>query len=73
MAQQIGRFWDEADRVGLEKSKAEYGLEVVEASEAERAFFKDATAGIRQTVLDEISERGIDAQAALEFMESELP
>lgn len=71
MARAIGKFWDEADAFGLEQS-AKNGSVVIEASEEERAYFKEKTAGIEAEVLAEVESRGVDAQAAFEFMKSQL-
>ncbi|MDD9910041.1 MAG: TRAP transporter substrate-binding protein [Ahrensia sp.] len=71
MARTIGRFWDEADQIGLEASK-ESGIELVEASAEERAYFKEKTAGIQAEVMKEVESRGVDATAALDFMKSQL-
>jgi len=47
-------------------------LVVIEANEAERAYFKEKTAGIEAEVMAEIESRGVDAKAAHEFMKSLL-
>jgi len=71
MARQIGKFWDEADTIGMEES-AKGGSVIIEASDEERAYFKEKTAGIEAEVLAEIEERGVDAAAAFEYMKSLL-
>lgn len=71
MSRQIGKFWDEADEIGMKESLAS-GLVIIEANEEERAYFKDKTAGIEAEVLAEVESRGVDAKAALEFMKSQL-
>ncbi len=71
MARTIGRFWDEADTVGASES-AKTGSKVIEASDEERAYFKEKTAGIQAEVLAEVESRGVDAKAALDFMKSQL-
>ncbi len=71
MSRQIGKFWDEADAVG-EAESAKTGSVVVIASDEERAYFKEKTAGIEAAVLKEVASRGVDAEAALEFMKSQL-
>ena len=70
-ARQIGKFWDEADAIGIEQSTAG-GSKVIEASDEERAYFKEITAGIEAEVLAEVESRGVDAKAALEYMKSLL-
>ena len=71
LARTIGEFWDEADAFGAAES-AKTGSEVIIASDEERAYFKEKTAGIQAEVLAEINERGVDAEAALAFMKSML-
>ena len=71
MSRQIGKFWDEADKVGADES-AKTGSVVVLASDEERAYFKEKTAGIEATVLKEVASRGVDAEAALEYMKAQL-
>lgn len=71
MAREVGKFWDAADALGLEKA-LEMGLTVTDASDAERAFFKEATSGIEADVLSEIDARGVDGAAALSFFKSKL-
>ena len=71
MARTIGRFWDEADTIGIKES-SKTGSQIVEASAEERAYFKEKTASIEAEVLAEIESRGVDAKAALEYMKSML-
>jgi len=70
-ARTIGKFWDGADAVGIEES-AKKGSVIIEASEEERAYFKELTSGIEAEVLAEVESRGVDAAAAFEFMKSQL-
>jgi len=72
LAGQIGKFWDEADAVGLKAATEEFGLEVTEASAEERAYFTDITSSIEAEVLEGLTDRGIDAAAALEYLRSQL-
>ncbi len=71
MAREVGKFWDAADALGLEKGM-EMGLTVTDASAEDRAFFKEATAGFEAEVLAEIDGRGVDGAAALAFFKSKL-
>ncbi len=71
MARTIGKFWDDADKVGMEQS-AKGGSEIIVASEEERAYFKEKTKDIEAAVLAEVESRGVDAKAALEFMKEQL-
>ncbi len=71
LARTIGKFWDEADQIGY-KAAEESGLTVVDASDEERAYFKDKTSAIKDEVLKEVASRGVDAKAAYDFMQSQL-
>ncbi len=71
LAGQIGKFWDEADTFGINKATEEFGLELIEASAEERAYFTEVTSGIEATVLEGVAARGIDAEAALEYLRSQ--
>lgn len=71
LASQIGAFWDQADVIGTTKAKEEFGLVITEASAEERAYFTELTSGIEAEVLEGLTERGIDAQAALEYMRAQ--
>ena len=71
MARDVGKMWDDADTLGLEKAK-EVGLKVTDASAEDRAYFKSLTSGIEAEVLAEIAKRGIDADAALAYFKSNL-
>ena len=71
LAGQIGKFWDDADRIGIEKSQEEFGLIINEVSAEERAYFTELTSGIEAEVLKGVADRGIDAQAALEYLRSQ--
>lgn len=71
LAGQIGKFWDEADAFGIERATADFGLEIVDASDEDRAYFTEITSGIEASVLEGVAERGIDAKAALEYLRSQ--
>jgi len=71
LARTIGKFWDEADAIGIEESSKK-GSEIIEANDEERAYFKELTADIEAAVLAEVESRGVDAAAAFEFMKSQL-
>jgi len=71
IAREIGAFWDQADKIGLEKG-LEMGLVITDASAEDRAYFKELTAGIEADVLAEINGRGVDGAAALAFFKSQL-
>jgi TRAP-type C4-dicarboxylate transport system substrate-binding protein len=71
MARRVGKWWDEADELGYVKF-AEMGGTVTDASAAEQAYFREKTAGVEAKVLAGISERGVDAAAALDYFRSQL-
>ncbi len=74
MARRIGQFWDQADLVGIAAAQKDFGLQLNEASDEARAYYKEATAGIRADVLKEVDSREIDgtAQEALDYMLSNI-
>ena len=45
---------------------------VTDANAAEQAYFREKTAGVEAKVLAAISERGVDASAALKYFRSQL-
>jgi TRAP-type C4-dicarboxylate transport system substrate-binding protein len=66
LSRTIGWFWDDADKFGA-SAAASYGHELTIASDAERAYFKDATAGVSTDVVGKVSAKGIDGAAALAY------
>ncbi len=72
MARWIGKVWDEADTLGLEKATSENGLIVVEMDADQRAYYKEKTAGIEAAVIEEVNGRGVDAAAALAYLKSQI-
>ena len=71
MSRRVGKWWDQADEKGYKKF-SEMGGTVTDASAAEQAYFREKTAGVEAKVLAGISERGVDAAAALEYFRSQL-
>ena len=71
LARTIGWFWDDADKVGA-SAAASYGHELTIASDAERQYFKDATAGVTTDVLAKVSAKGVDAEAALAYFKEQV-
>jgi TRAP-type C4-dicarboxylate transport system substrate-binding protein len=62
----IGWFWDDADKAGA-SAAAGYGHELTIASDAERAYFKEATAGVSTDVVGKVTAKGADGAAALAY------
>ncbi len=71
LARTVGWFWDDADKVGASAASA-YGHELTVASDAERQYFKDATAGVTTDVLAKVSAKGVDAEAALAYFKEQV-
>ena len=72
MSRWIGKVWDDADALGIEKAKANNGLNVIVMDDAQRAYYKEKTSGIEAAVLEEINGRGVDGAAALAYFKSQL-
>jgi TRAP-type C4-dicarboxylate transport system substrate-binding protein len=68
---QIGKFWDQADTIGTTKAVEEFGLVITEVGEEDRAYFTELTSGIEAEVLQGLTDRGVDAQAAIEYLRSQ--
>ena len=66
LARTVGWFWDDADSVGAAAAAAS-GHELTIASEAERAYYKNATAGVTTDVLEKVTSKGVDGAAALAY------
>ena len=71
LARTVGWFWDDADMVGAAAASS-YGHELTIASDAERQYFKDATANVTSDVLAKISAKGVDAEAALAYFKEQV-
>lgn len=59
-----GRVWGENDKNGMAAARAA-GNTIVNAPASEQAAFKELTAGMDDIWYEEVSDRGIDAKAAL--------
>jgi TRAP-type C4-dicarboxylate transport system substrate-binding protein len=66
LARTVGWFWDDADSVGAAAAAAS-GHELTIASDAERAYYKNATAGVTTDVLEKVTSKGVDGAAALAY------
>ena len=71
LARTIGWFWDDADKAGA-SAAASYGHELTVASEEERAYYTEATAGVSTDVVAQISSKGIDGAAALAYFKEQV-
>ena len=66
LSRTIGWFWDEAEKAGAAEASS-YGHELTIANDAERAYFKEATAGVSTDVVGKVSAKGVDGAAALAY------
>ena len=71
-SQMAGKVWDEIDAIGLDTTKATEGNSVNDANEADQAKYGEMAKAIREKVIGEVAAKGIDAQAAADFMASEM-
>jgi hypothetical protein len=67
-----GAMWDEIDLSGLELTKSTEDNEIHSASAVDISTFQDISAQIREKVITEVSETGIDAAAAYELIKAEM-
>ena len=70
LARRAGRAWDAADAAGREAMAG--SVEIGEASEAQMESFRERLQPVVDETLAEISEAGVDAQAALDRMRREV-
>ncbi len=66
-----GQAWADADIAGVENAQA-VGVNLGEFSAADQATFAEITTEIRAKVLDEVTAAGVDASAALAFIEETM-
>lgn len=67
-----GKAWDKSDEIGYQATSDTEGTTVVNASESDQAAFLDIAAQIQQKVLAELTDQGIDAQAAYDLVKKEM-
>lgn len=72
LSKAFGETWDEIDEIGTEASNATADNSINMASEADIAKYKEMSGPIIETVLGEVSAKGIDAKAAMEFIAGEM-
>lgn len=71
-SQMAGKVWDEIDAIGLEATKAVEGNSINDASEADQAAWAEMAKKIREKVIAEVAAKGIDANAAVDFVSAEM-
>lgn len=62
-----GKAWADADVVGYENAK-KVGVNLKEASAEDQAMFAEVGKSIREKIIKEVADKGIDAQAAVDFI-----
>ena len=69
-SQMAGAAWDLSDSLAYEAMDGAEGTTLITASEADQAAFKAIAESVTTQVLAELSELGVDAQAAHEMVQS---
>ena len=72
MSRAFGETWDEIDGIGTEATKAAADNSINNASDGDIARYKELSGPIIDGVLEEVSAKGIDAGAAMEFIANEM-
>ncbi|MEX0345798.1 MAG: TRAP transporter substrate-binding protein [Rhizobiaceae bacterium] len=72
MSKAFGETWDEIDRIGKEASEGAADNSINTASDADIAKYQELSGPIVNGVLEEVSAKGIDAKAAMEFIANEM-
>ncbi|MFG6518590.1 TRAP transporter substrate-binding protein [Sulfitobacter sp. 1A13496] len=68
----IGAVWDQSDVDAREATEAAGDNKIVTASEEDQARFAEMAAKVRDKVIAELDEAGVDGQAAYEMMREEM-
>ena len=72
MSKMAGGVWDEIDAIGTDATKSTEGNSLNMASDGDKAAYAEIAKPIRDKVLAEVSAKGIDANAAVEFIAKEM-
>jgi TRAP-type C4-dicarboxylate transport system substrate-binding protein len=72
ISREIGKIWDAGDQNSVELTKETEGNTITTASEADQEKFDEISASIINSVIEEVGETGVDAQAAYDMLSSEL-
>jgi len=72
LSREIGKIWDEIDAIGRTATAETEGNAINPASDADLAKFNQIAEGIIASVIAEVTETGIDAQAAYEMVKAEM-
>ena len=68
----MGAVWDQSDVDSREATEAAGDNKIVTASEEDQARFAEMAAKVRDKVIAELDEAGVDGQAAYEMMREEM-
>ncbi len=71
-SQMMGAAWDEIDNRGRAATEADAENTITVASEADQAAFAKIAADVRAKVMAELTEAGVDAQAAIDMVKAEM-
>lgn len=72
LSREIGKIWDEIDAIGREATTATDGNAINAASAADLDKFNAIAADVRTKVIAEVSDAGIDAQAAYDQIKADM-
>ncbi len=72
LSREIGKIWDEIDAIGREATANAEGNAINAATDADMEKFSAIAEDVRSNVIAEVSEGGVDAQAAYDMIKSEL-
>lgn len=67
-----GAAWDKSDKIAYEASRTANGVKIVEASQADQDAFGAIAKQVTEKVLGELTDAGIDADAAYQMVKSEM-
>ena len=72
LSREFGRVWQQIDDEGRAVTEATEGNAIIDASDDAVAAFQPIAEKMKSKVLNELSEKGIDADAAYEMVKAEL-
>ncbi|MBU2943422.1 TRAP transporter substrate-binding protein [Shimia thalassica] len=72
LSREIGKVWDEIDGIGREATMSTEGNAINAASAADLEKFNAIAADVRAKVIAEVTEAGIDGQAAYDMIAKEM-
>ncbi len=72
VSQMSGKVWDEIDAIGTDATNSTDGNSLNVASEADQAAYAEIAKPIRAKVIAEVSAKGVDAAAAVDFIAKEM-